>query len=249
MKNVKKVMLSFMMLFAVLLSACSLSKVPDATATLWAIYTSAAQTVQAQNAQTLQPTGEVTVTYVPIATLTPMPPSTLLPTLPASTPSSAPVCDNYIYITDVTVRDGTTMNASQTFVKTWMVQNTGTCTWDANYTLTFVTGDQMSGAATAIGISVAPGQQAQVSVTLTAPSSAGQYTGYWRLANDAGTLLGQTLSVVINVTGGTATPAETATYYDTYTPGPSPTPTSTRTPRPTSTPHPSRTPSPTPTPK
>ena len=93
--------------------------------------------------------------------------------LATSTTFTGPVCNGASYISDVTIPDHTTVAAGQTFVKTWMVQNTGTCTWNANYTLTFVGGSQMGGTNTNVGSSVAPGQQADLSVTLTAPTAAG----------------------------------------------------------------------------
>ena len=82
----------------------------------------------------------------------------------------------------------------------------------------------MGGTNASIGASVAPSQQADVSVTLTAPTTAGSYTGWWRLANDSGEVFGETVDVVITVGEDatatyelTDTPAYTAT--DTPTPG------------------------------
>jgi hypothetical protein len=48
------------------------------------------------------------------------------------------------------------------------------------------------GSTTAVRLpgSVAPGQSVDVSVTLTAPASAGSHTGYWMLRNPSGALFG-----------------------------------------------------------
>ena len=92
----------------------------------------------------------------------------------------------------------------------WMFQNAGTCAWDANYTLTFISGDPMSGVATSIDTSMAPGAQAELSVSLTAPSTAGNYTGYWQLADDSGATFGAEVYVLIDVNeDATATPTVT----------------------------------------
>jgi hypothetical protein len=59
----------------------------------------------------------------------------------------------------------------------------------------FDSGDAMSGASPiAIG-TVNPGQEVDLSVTLTAPASNGSYRGYWRIRNTSG--------VLIPVLGGT----------------------------------------------
>jgi len=92
---------------------------------------------------------------------------------PGTTTLTGPICDNSIYISDVTIPDYTTVAAGQTFVKTWMLQNTGTCAWNTNFILDYVGGSQMGGTNTNVGSSVAPGQQADLSVTLTAPTAAG----------------------------------------------------------------------------
>jgi hypothetical protein len=57
--------------------------------------------------------------------------------------------------------------------------------------LVFTGGNQM-GSTTSVRLPgyVSPGQSVDVSVTLTAPSLIGRYTGYWMLRNPSGTLFG-----------------------------------------------------------
>ena len=257
MNHAKRFLLGSTFLLAVLLNACGSSPSTSPTDTLSVIYTSAAQTVEAQNATNVQSTFDPSVTLTPVSTafFSPTNMPTLVPALPTSTPYATTLgvtgCDGDSYISDVTIPDNTVVEAGQAFVKTWMIQNTGSCTWDANYVLTFVSGDEMSGATTTISSLVAPGQQAELSITLTAPTLAGQYKGYWRLANDSGNLFGEAVYVLIDVTEDatatyedTETPAYTATYTPvsytatlTYTPM-SYTPTVTPTTIPSSTPSP-----------
>lgn len=257
MNHAKRFLLGSTLLLAVLLNACGSSPSTSPTDTLSVIYTSAAQTIEAQDAANLQSTVDQNTNATPMemATLFPTDTPTLVLALPTSPPYittlGATGCDGAAYISDVTIPDNTVVEAGQAFVKTWMIQNTGSCTWDSNYALTFVSGDEMSGATTSISNSVAPGQQAELSVTLTAPTLAGQYKGYWRLANDSGNLFGEAVYVLIDVTEDatatyedTETPAYTATYTPvsytatlTYTPM-SYTPTVTPTTIPSSTPSP-----------
>ena len=227
MNHAKRLLLGAALLLAVLLNACGSSQSTSPTDTLSVIYTSAAQTIEAEDAANVQPTVDQSVTLAPLDTTSFSPTNipTLMPALPTSTTYTAALgetgCDEASYISDVTIPDGTVVGADQVFVKTWMFQNTGSCTWDANYTLTFASGDEMDGTKTSIGSSVAPGQQVELSVTLTAPATAGQYTGYWRLTNDSGNVFGETVYVLIDVSeDATATyeDTETPTYTVTYTP-------------------------------
>ena len=236
MNHAKRVLLGSILSWAILLSACGPSSSVNAANTLSAIYTSAAQTVAAQGASSTPLAIDQSLTLTPIDTAigTDTPAPTNLPTLVLALPTSTTAalsgtsCDGSVYISDVTIPDGTTENPGASFVKTWALQNTGSCTWDANYTLTFVSGAQMGGTNASIGASVAPSQQADVSVTLTAPTTAGSYTGWWRLANASGEVFGETVDVVITVgESATATYALTDTPADTATAtsiAPTPTP-------------------------
>lgn len=123
-----------------------------------------------------------------IPTSTPQPTNTAI-TLP--TPTGTQVCDQAAFITDVTIPDGSTFPAGSTFVKTWRIKNTGTCTWTPDYALVFDGGDSMSSpAAQNIGVSVIAGQTVDVSVTLKAPGQPGSYRGYWKLRNASGVIFG-----------------------------------------------------------
>ena len=97
----------------------------------------------------------------PPATLTLLPPPgpTLTPFAPPP-PTIAPAgCDKAAFVADVTVPDGTLFTAGTTFIKTWRLKNSGSCTWTTAYKLLFYNGEQM-GAPTAINVprSVTPEQ-------------------------------------------------------------------------------------------
>lgn len=112
-------------------------------------------------------------------------------------------CDNLTYISDVTVPDGTVTIPGEQFVKTWAVENTGSCPWTTDYELAFINGDSMNGATASLAAAVTPGTTANISVSLTAPTAPGNYTGSWRMKNAAGVYFGDVLTVVITVaTGG-----------------------------------------------
>jgi len=118
------------------------------------------------------------------------------PLPPLLTPDSA------TFLSDVTYPDGSVVSPGQALVKTWRMQNTGGTTWGSGYQLVFVSGEQM-GAPSAVNVpTTAPGSTADISVNLTAPTSGGDHTGYWRLRNPQGTYFGPEIWVSIRVPDG-----------------------------------------------
>lgn len=158
--------------------------------------------------------GGSVITNTPGPTVTGTPP-TATPTKSATPIPSA--CDRAQFISDVTVPDGTDFQPNASFTKTWRLKNIGTCTW-SNYSLMFDTGEKMGGPDTAlIPTSVAPGQTVDITITLTAPSIAGRYRGYWKLKNNNGIPFGigsaatKSFWVEIDVTGTAVTPVTPTT--------------------------------------
>jgi len=110
------------------------------------------------------------------------------------------ICDNSEFVADVTVPDGTEMQPGEQFTKTWKVKNTGTCTWTTAYTIVYGGYvDRLGGQTTALAAEVAPGQEADISIDLVAPTRAGNYVSAWRLANAQAFPFGEFLTVVIVV--------------------------------------------------
>ena len=154
-------------------------------------------------------------------TLTPVPTNTIPPTfasLGTNTPGVAPTsgCDVSVFVTDVTVPDGTVMAPGQNFDKTWRIQNSGTCTWTATYKAVFTGSGNgaLGGATTPIGKIVKPGETIDITVEFVAPTTGGDYVSWWKLQNDASVFFGTPFSVAIKVVGATAataTPTETPT--------------------------------------
>jgi hypothetical protein len=201
----------------------------EATATapsVESVFTAAAQTMQAQ--LTAAALAQPSATPTPNPTETP-PASATLPTTSTTAPAYIPPvsgggntgavgCNNSAYVSDVTVPDGQQFAPGAAFTKTWRIQNTGTCPWNTNYKVVFVSGDQMGGAATAISQSVAAGATIDVSVALTAPSAPKTaYVGYWQIANESEQNFGARFYVQIAV-GGTPVTGTQGTTTPTITP-------------------------------
>jgi hypothetical protein len=182
MRN-KTRLLNLLVIITLFLSACNLpsKSLEDAAST------AAAQTVEALLSAT-PVSGVATPSFTPLpslATLTPIP-------LPASTNTPAATattnCNVAQFITDVTIPDGTVMTPNQAFTKKWRIKNIGTCAW-TGFLLVFDSGDSMGGPASKAISTLNPGQEVDLEVNLTAPATAGNYRGYWRINTNGNVLV------------------------------------------------------------
>ena len=170
------------------------------------------------------------------ATPSATPSATATATGGSPTASVTPSCTNRgEFVADVTVPDNTVFQPGRTFVKTWRLRNTGTCTWHSGYSLVFYTGQQMQGPSSVpLPGPVAPGSTVDLSVTLVAPGTNGTFRGEWRLRSDSGVTFGlgaqaaNSIWVQIRVGTVAATPTRTsAPVIRTNTPTPTRTATAT----------------------
>ena len=94
--------------------------------------------------------------------------------------------------------------------KGWRIQNTGTCTWDQNYTLIY-DGSQppgvLQGSPANIQGTVPPGETYDVYVDVVTPDQPGQYVGYYTMQNPSGELFGDRIWVAVEVLGSAPPPA------------------------------------------
>lgn len=134
-------------------------------------------------------------------TLTPLAlePSATLPLVatPAATalaptpPLASADCNRMDWIGDVTVPADTVFPAGSSFTKVWRVRNAGTCTWSSDYALVFAGGNLPGSVNTVfLPFSIAPGQTADLSMTLIAPPYPALYQSSWMLRDPQGRLFG-----------------------------------------------------------
>jgi hypothetical protein len=231
MKHSKKIItFAIAIVISILLTACAVKPTSDPNQKM----TEIAGTVQAQLTQE--------AALLPTATETPLPPTatlTLTPVPPTNTPSNlAPTNTPYIIVTqptgtssddakfiaDVTIPDGTTLEAGEQFVKTWRFQNTGKTTWTKDYAIQYLEGNLQgrNGILTFnLAQDVPPGESVDVNVNFTAPTNPGTYSSYWKLLSASGYYFGDVVSININVGVPTSTvPPPTSTPKPTKTPTP-----------------------------
>ena len=217
-------------LMAAALASCNIGKAPAPTPDVAGIYTSAAQTMisalnaqQTQTAQAASPTPSPT----PLASFTPLPTfgigtgaapfgtpftlgtpfvfgtpgaCTVLPPAGGTAASLASGCNDSAFI-DETVPDGTVFKPGKDFVKTWEIENTGTCTWDDGYALVYQ-GGTLDGYTVTLKNKdqfVPPGKITRFAVNLTASLNPNTYTDCWKMRGDNGAYFGTYLCVTIKV--------------------------------------------------
>ncbi len=193
--------IAFTLIF--LLSACRAPVTEPTTAPsedLNALYTQVAGTLIAQGEQSGSATQEVTNTpLVVTATLSPTPaiPPTNTPIPPSNTP--VVVCNQAAFVSDVTIPDGTQMAKGHDFTKTWRIRNTGTCTWDNDYTVVFSTGTNLASKSSFdLPEDVSPGESVDISIPMKAPDENGTFKSSWVIRSDTGATFG------VNGSGGSA---------------------------------------------
>jgi hypothetical protein len=101
-------------------------------------------------------------------------------------------CIDAFYVGDVgPVYDNSEVKAGAQFTKTWEVRNIGQCTWNRHFKLAFYYGQHMNGPHFIYFPEIVPPNKSTLlSVTLTAPDSAGIHTGKWYMQDDAGKRFG-----------------------------------------------------------
>jgi len=106
---------------------------------------------------------------------------------PAPSPSAQANCvDNAVFLADVTINDNTRLKAGESFTKTWQLRNTGTCAWNAAYTLVFSGGNRMSSPDSVPLAETEPNATLNLSVDLQAPTADGVYTALYEIRNPQG---------------------------------------------------------------
>ena len=189
-----------------------------------------------QRGRTPVSTGQVAV-MVKVMDEQEIPPTpTLVPPTPAATPigtTTPSACTmSAALLQDLSIPDGTILKPGQQFTKTWRVQNNGTCDWE-NYKLVFVRGNLMGGNSPSLLPKVSAGSTHDISLELFAPSYQGEYSGYWQIQSEKGSLIGPELHYTIQIPSptptNTATSTATATATRTATPTRTSTPTATAT--------------------
>jgi len=106
------------------------------------------------------------------------------------------------YVADVSLPDGSEVQAGAQLLKTWRLRNEGARPWPDGSTLAWIgkrPQDRLGAPLSVPVASCAPGQEVEVSVPVTAPAEPGRYTCFFRLQAPQGRKFGQRLWIQITV--------------------------------------------------
>jgi hypothetical protein len=198
MKKYRRIILIFLPIILLVSSCIQTTNTPSTiTPESGLTATALVQTIQALSTQIvlLQPTATPLITDTP----TPSETETETPAAVTSTPTQTPVptaaavsnCDIATLESDVTIPDNTVLDGGSSFIKTWKILNSGTCTWNTSYQLFYTSGNSFS-ALSVVNLpgTVAPGETVNISVHMVAPTALGTYQGYWEFRSDHGAVFG-----------------------------------------------------------
>jgi hypothetical protein len=133
-----------------------------------------------------------TTPTTPLAGFTPL--ATIPPTS-AGIGITASGCNDGLFVGE-TLPDKSVIEAGKDFAKAWEIKNTGTCAWEIGYVFAFqpdLSSAEIDGYDIAIKKSdevTKPGHSQSFVVKLTAPTTAGEYKGYWKMKDKSGTYFG-----------------------------------------------------------
>jgi len=141
-----------------------------------------------------------TPTQLLVQGATPVIPTSTPQPEPIASPTATPPCtDGLAFVEDVTIPDGTTVSPGASVDKRWLVQNNGTCNWDALYRLKFVGGSEMGATPEQALYPARGGAQATIRITFTAPSEPGEYSTAWQAFDPNGEPFGDAIFMKIQV--------------------------------------------------
>jgi hypothetical protein len=160
--------------------------------------------------------GVSAVFTLPVENPTPTPEPTSV-----AAPTSSTCIDSAAFVADVTIPDNRVIEPNTPFTKTWRLKNTGSCTWDSNYLVSYISGTAMTQAPGYLlvpqGQTVSPDQTVDISVGMTSPVDNGFYRSNWGLQKRNGPFLpiqgganGNSFYVKIKVNNGNGTGSVTA---------------------------------------
>ena len=124
--------------------------------------------------------------------------STPLPTiLPTTDPND---CVNSLaFVSDLTIPDNSFVTYGATMDKQWLVENNGTCNWNAEYRFIHIGGGAL-GAPEEIALYPAKsGTHATIQIFFIAPFTDGEYESAWQAFDPNGLAFGDAIYIRVNV--------------------------------------------------
>ncbi len=122
------------------------------------------------------------------------------------------------FIDDVTIPDDTVVAPGEMIEKIWLVQNSGTCNWEADYTLRNTDGPPMGATTIQALYPLRSSGEVEIAISFIAPTDEGRHVSRWQAHDPEGVPFGQEIFVMILVDpelGPTPEPSPTPTLEPT----------------------------------
>jgi hypothetical protein len=142
------------------------------------------------------------LTAEPFVPPTALPISPTLPSSEFATPStntSADCTNSLSYIQDLTIPDGTQVEAGASIDKRWEVMNSGTCNWGEGYTIRLVAGSALGAPTEQTLFPARSSSKAVIQIAFTAPMDSDTYSSSWQAYDPNGQPFGDLIFIEIIV--------------------------------------------------
>lgn len=138
----------------------------------------------------------VQVSLTPDASATP----TQKPIVLEFQPTPTPQCmDNLVFVSDLTVPDGSEILPGMLVDKRWQVENTGTCNWNNLYRLKWIAGAELGLQTEQALFPARSGTESMIRIRFEAPQEPGSYRSAWQAYSPTGEPFGDPIFIEIVV--------------------------------------------------
>lgn len=123
-------------------------------------------------------------------------------TEPAETPypTPTPLCDSGLtFLKDLTIPDGTVVQPGDKLDKRWLVENSGSCNWNRDYSLVLISGPDMGAPREQALYPARSGSTAVIRIIYAAPDEPGTYRSAWQARDARGELFGDPVFIEVVV--------------------------------------------------
>ncbi len=135
-----------------------------------------------------------------LPTTTPIPQLfTSVPTATVTATIPGPCTNNLSFLSDITIPDDTSVLPGSSIDKQWLVQNSGSCSWDSTYRLKWIGGDPLGANTEQLLYPAKAGTQATLRIEFTAPFTEGPYESAWQAVGPDGNVFGDLIYIKISV--------------------------------------------------
>jgi hypothetical protein len=103
--------------------------------------------------------------------------------------------EGLVFVEDLTIPDDSFFSPGSTLDKRWLIQNSGTCNWDANYRLRLINGEAFGASPEQALFPARAGMQAIIRIIFIAPQEPGKYISEWQAFDSNGIPFGDSFYI------------------------------------------------------